>query len=179
MYELIEYENLTLTHKIIFSILIILLYLILLDINIILSILLLFSININTYENLMLVPINFIRNCINANKIIKQYKNLLTVIDNQNKIIEEKDKIIEEFEKPYYSRKMIKTRNKIINDLKIELEEKNKIINESNKCTICFNNTISHCCNPCGHTYCSDCIDKTNNCYICRAIIHNNIKLFF
>ena len=77
MYELIEYENLTLTHKIIFSILIILLYLILLDINIILSILLLFSININTYENLILVPINFIRNCINATKIIKQYKNLL------------------------------------------------------------------------------------------------------
>jgi len=172
MYELIEYENLSLTHKIIFSILIILLYLILLNINIILSILLLLILNINTYENLILVPINFIRNCINANKIIKQYKNLLSVIDNQNKIIEEKDKIIEEFEKPYYSRKMIKTRNKIINDLKIELEEKNK-------CTICFNNTISHCCNPCGHTYCSDCIDKTNNCYICRAIIHNNIKLFF
>jgi hypothetical protein len=172
MYELVEYQHLTLTHKIIFSILIILLYLILLDINIILSILLIFSININTYENLMLVPINFIRNCINANKIIKQYKNLLTVIDNQNKIIEEKDKIINEFEKPYYSRKMIIRRNKIINDLKIELEEKNK-------CTICFNNTISHCCNPCGHTYCSDCIDKTNNCYICRSIIHNNIKLFF
>jgi hypothetical protein len=172
MYELVEYQHLTLTHKIIFSILIILLYLILLDINIILSILLLFSIHNNTYENLMIFPINFIRNCINANKIIKQYKNLLTVIDNQNKIIEEKDKIINEFEKPYYSRKMIIRRNKIINDLKIELEEKNK-------CTICFNNTISHCCNPCGHTYCTDCIDKTDNCYICRAIIHNNIKLFF
>jgi hypothetical protein len=63
------------------------------------------------------------------------------------------------------------TKDKIINELKIELDDKNK-------CTICFNNTISHCCNPCGHTYCSDCIDKTNNCYICRAIIHNKIKLY-
>jgi hypothetical protein len=171
MYELVEYQHLTLTHKIILSILIILLYLILLDINIILSILLIFSIHNNTYENLMIFSINFIRNCINANKIIKQYKNLLIVIDNQNKIIEEKDKIINEFEKPYYSRKMIIRRNKIINDLKIELDEKNK-------CTICFNNTISHCCNPCGHVYCTDCIDKTNNCYICRGIIYNKLKLF-
>jgi hypothetical protein len=77
------------------------------------------------------------------------------------------------------------TKDKIINELKIELDDKNKIINdlkieleEKNKCTICFNNTISHCCNPCGHTYCSDCIDKTDNCYICRSIIHNKIKLY-
>jgi hypothetical protein len=179
MYELVEYQHLTLTHKIIFSILIILLYLILLHINIILSILLVFIIHNNTYENLMIVPINFIRNCINANKIIKQYKNLLTVIDNQNKIIEDKDKKINDFEKPFYSRKMIISRNNIINDLKIQLEEKNKIINETNKCIICLDNTISYCCVPCGHTYCYDCIDKTNNCYICRGIIRNKIKLFF
>ena len=127
----------------------------------------------------MIVPINFIRNCINANEIIKQYKNLLTVIDNQNKIIEDKDKKINDFEMPFYSRKMIINRNNIINDLKIQLEEKNKIINETNKCSICLDNTISYCCVPCGHVYCYDCIDKTNYCYICRGIIRNKIKLFF
>ena len=61
----------------------------------------------------------------------------------------------------------------------ISLKEKNKIINETNKCIICLDNTISYCCVPCGHVYCYDCIDKTNNCYICRGIIRNKIKLFF
>ena len=102
---------------------------------------------------------------ININKIIEQNKKLLYINENQNKIINDLETL-------HYSPKLLEIRNNIINELKKELEEKNK-------CSICFNNTISHCCNPCGHTYCTDCIDKTNNCYICRAIIHNNIKLFF
>ena len=80
----------------------------------------------------------------------------------------------------------LEIRQNIINALKIQLEDKNKDINvlknkndETNKCSICLDNTISHCCSPCGHVYCSDCIKKTDNCYICRGIIHNKIKLFF
>ena len=73
---------------------------------------------------------------------------------------------------------MIINRNNIINALKLQLEDKNKIINETNKCSICIDNTISYCCIPCGHTYCYDCINKTNNCYICRGNIHNKIKLY-
>ena len=102
---------------------------------------------------------------ININKIIEQNKKLLYINENQNKIINDLETL-------HYSPKLLEIRNNIINELKKELEEKNK-------CSICFNNTISHCCNPCGHTYCTDCIDKTNNCYICRGIIHNKIKLFF
>ena len=101
---------------------------------------------------------------ININKIIEQNKKLLYINENQNKIINDLETL-------HYSPKLLEIRNNIINELKKELEEKNK-------CSICFNNTISHCCNPCGHTYCSDCIDKTNNCYICRGIIHNKIKLY-
>ena len=178
MYEQIQFHNLSLTKKIISAFVIIILYLILLHINIILSILLLFIINTFTYEKIITVPINLIINCINANNIIKQYKSLLTVIYTQHKIIEDKTKIISEFEKPFYSRRMIINRNNIINDLKIKLEEKNKIINEINKCSICIDNTISHCCVPCGHTYCYDCINESNNCYICRGNIRNKIKLF-
>ena len=99
---------------------------------------------------------------ISINKIIEQNKKLLYINENQ---------IINDLETLHYSPKLLEIRNNIINELKKELEEKNK-------CTICFNNTISHCCNPCGHTYCTDCIDKTNNCYICRAIIRNKIKLY-
>ena len=36
----------------------------------------------------------------------------------------------------------------------------------------------SNCCVPCGHAYCYDCINKTSNCYICRGIIQNKIKLY-
>ena len=71
----------------------------------------------------------------------------------------------------------LEDKNKRIRDLKIKLDEKNKN-DETNKCSICLDNTISHCCVPCGHTYCSDCIKKTNNCYICRGIIQNKIKLY-
>ena len=101
---------------------------------------------------------------ININKIIEQNKKLLYINENQNKIINDLETL-------HYSPKLLEIRNNIINELKKELEEKNK-------CSICFNNTISHCCNPCGHTYCNDCINKTNNCYICRGIIHNKIKLY-
>ncbi len=83
----------------------------------------------------------------------------------------------------------LENRDKIIHKLRLQLVNKNKDIknlkiqfenneNETNKCTICLDNTISHCSVPCGHTYCYNCIDKTNNCYICRGIIRNKIKLY-
>lgn len=77
----------------------------------------------------------------------------------------------------YYSPKKQEDKDKIINDLKMQLEDKDKIINETNKCSICLDNIISNCCIPCGHTYCTSCINKTNNCYICRTIIKNKIKI--
>lgn len=78
----------------------------------------------------------------------------------------------------YYSPKKQEDKDKIINDLKMQLEDKDKIINETNKCSICLDNIISNCCIPCGHTYCTSCINKTNNCYICRTIIKNKIKIY-
>ena len=78
----------------------------------------------------------------------------------------------------YYSPKQQEDKDKIINDLKMQLEDKDKIINETNKCSICLDNIISNCCIPCGHTYCTSCINKTNNCYICRTIIKNKIKIY-
>jgi hypothetical protein len=90
--------------------------------------------------------------------------------------LDDKNKIIDD----------LKIKNKIIDDLKMQLDDKNKIIddlkiknNEINKCSICLDNPISYCCIPCGHTYCTDCINKTNNCYICRGIISNKLKLYF
>ena len=237
MYELVEYQHLTLTHKIISSIFasiyislrfgIILFKLALysycflyiaLPINIIIFILKIinkliretfrdFILNnddyvyiydniitdtLNSYIIIVLIIINIIINSFNGiksmisninninniNKIIDQNKKLLYINENQNKIINDLETI-------HYSPKLLEIRQNIINALKIQLEDKNKIINdltiknnETNKCSICLDNTISYCCSPCGHTYCSDCIKKTNNCYICRGIIHNKIKIY-
>ena len=116
-------------------------------------------------------------------KIIHDLK--IKIADNESHFIlelEEKNKIIhnltnENKDINYIYNDMLSINNNNINNIKIQLDEKN-INNETNKCTICLDNTISHCCAPCGHVYCYDCIDKTNYCYICRGIIHNTIKLY-
>ena len=198
-----EFDNYCLSDKIIASIIIIILNIILIPINIIITILLILN-RIFSYQNiksigyllsaliyfsiisiyftiLTIPPINIIKivqindkiSCLN-----KENERLLSLITEQNKMIEDKNLIITELEMHYYSPRLLEIRQNIINALKLQLEDKTKIIDETNKCSICFNNTISHCCVPCGHTYCNKCINKTNNCYICRGIIRNKIKLF-
>jgi hypothetical protein len=66
----------------------------------------------------------------------------------------------------------LNTQNKIIKDLKSD-------VNDFNKCSICYENKLSICLNPCGHCYCDKCIKYTDNCFICRTNIINKIKLFF
>ena len=153
------------------------------SIGYLLSALIYFSIISIYFTILTIPPINIIK-IIHSNQKIaylnKENKRLLSLITEQNKTIEDKNLIITELEMHYYSPRLLEIRQNIINALKIQLEDKIKIIeNLSNKCTICYNTTITHCCVPCGHTYCYDCINKTNNCYICRGIIRNKIKLFF
>ena len=153
------------------------------SIGYLLSALIYFSIISIYFTILTIPPINIIK-IIHSNQKIaylnKENKRLLSLITEQNKTIEDKNLIITELEMHYYSPRLLEIRQNIINALKIQLEDKIKIIeNLTNKCTICYNSTINHCCVPCGHTYCYDCINKTNNCYICRGIIRNKIKLFF
>ena len=91
-------------------------------------------------------------------------------LKNKNKIIY--DLTIENKDINFIYKIQLEDKNKDINILKIKLE------NKINKCSICLDNTISHCCVPCGHAYCYDCINKTSNCYICRGIIQNKNKLY-
>ena len=153
------------------------------SIGYLLSALIYFSIISIYFTILTIPPINIIKIVQSNDKISclnKENERLLSLITEQNKTIEDKNLIITELEMHYYSPRLLEIRQNIINALKIQLEDKIKIIeNLSNKCTICYNTTITHCCVPCGHTYCYDCINKTNNCYICRGIIRNKIKLFF
>jgi RNase P/RNase MRP subunit POP5 len=50
--------------------------------------------------------------------------------------------------------------------------------NNKNKCLICFENDISRCCVPCGHTYCNKCIANTNTCHMCRTYIEQTINIY-
>ena len=105
-------------------------------------------------------------------------------LENKNKIIY--DLTIENKDINFIYKIQLEDKNKIIHEQQLTLLNKNKDINilkiklenKINKCSICLDNTISHCCVPCGHAYCYDCINKTNNCYICRGIIQNKIKLY-
>lgn len=50
---------------------------------------------------------------------------------------------------------------------------------KQNMCNVCVTNQINICLNPCGHTFCSVCVDKMNNsCAMCRKYIQNKIKIF-
>jgi|688.fasta_scaffold02753_9 hypothetical protein len=83
-------------------------------------------------------------------------------------------------------------KKEIIKELKSDLEQKEDIIylkdeklkelksnlNDLNKCSVCFENKLSVCLNPCGHCYCDICIKNATNCFICRTNIINKIKLF-
>jgi hypothetical protein len=48
------------------------------------------------------------------------------------------------------------------------------------QCAICLSEPVSYAIVPCGHTFCPNCSKKQNsNCYICRGIIRERIKLYF
>lgn len=57
---------------------------------------------------------------------------------------------------------------------------KSRIKKENSKfeCNICFENDIEYVCIPCGHTFCSKCLNGME-CYICRSPIQSKIKLYF
>ena len=46
-------------------------------------------------------------------------------------------------------------------------------------CSICCDNKISNCLNPCGHTFCTGCINKmTSRCFICSSIYKDKVQIF-
>lgn len=45
-------------------------------------------------------------------------------------------------------------------------------------CQICLESKITTCCNPCGHCFCSTCINQISRCALCRSTISTKVKLF-
>lgn len=85
----------------------------------------------------------------------------------------------------------IKQLNNILNPLNDALEAVQKnvedILEESQKniighiCGICLSSMESNifAIVPCGHTYCSDCINKLRTCGVCRGPINMKLQLYF
>lgn len=48
-----------------------------------------------------------------------------------------------------------------------------------NVCNVCVTNKIDICINPCGHTFCSSCVEKMySKCGMCRGEIKTKIKMY-
>lgn len=58
-------------------------------------------------------------------------------------------------------------------------ENEMNVSSQINICDICNTNKINICLNPCGHTFCNECIDKMNQkCGFCRNRFQSKIKIF-
>jgi len=115
---------------------------------------------------------------------ITNIKNKLIISDNI--LLQNENKInIEEFEKNIddkifeLNNKLNNNRNKILDFKKLIL----KCIGDEkfsyNMCNICVKNKINKCINPCGHTFCSSCLEKMGSkCGMCRSKIQSSIKMY-
>jgi hypothetical protein len=101
---------------------------------------------------------------------------------DSNEIINIKNFINNIDVKIYELEELIKLNNNKIRSFKklvskcISDEEK---IKKKNACSVCVTKKINICLNPCGHTFCSNCIEKMNhNCAMCRQPFISKIKMF-
>ena len=47
-------------------------------------------------------------------------------------------------------------------------------------CSICIQEQVVYCMNPCGHTYCQTCSHRQSGpCFFCRTPVRDKVKIFF
>lgn len=57
--------------------------------------------------------------------------------------------------------------------------ETDKIIFGKYKCTVCYENEVTHCLMPCGHTFCDACSKKLQKkCFACNGEVKTVTKMF-
>jgi hypothetical protein len=140
--------------------------------------------NISTTESM----VEFIEKIPDEQKNQENIKNIIEQMNILTKTIMDNKKIkqIREnyLEKRKETEKMIQFIKKINN------------LNQTNICSLCFSNTVDHFLDPCGHTFCKDCIkthigrdqeidlyeiDRIDNsqCCFCRQRIKTVRQLYF
>ena len=135
-----------------------------------------------TKENIQKInsSIEFIKNC---NKEYESDEKVKTIIDSlveYIKVVDENDKLKEYKELYIQKRKLFNKHLYLINTI--------NNWNITAICPICITDKIDSYCNPCGHTACRKCLDKSSNivnnvnhnkCPICREHIMDIRKLYF
>jgi len=60
----------------------------------------------------------------------------------------------------------------------ISCDTNKKILSKYN-CTICYENEVTMCIQPCGHTFCVSCTEKiTNRCFVCSGSVSSKFKMY-
>ena len=134
------------------------------------------------------------------NDLVKKAKQIYDDLSTKIQITDIKNKLI------ISTDILLQTENKInIEQFEVDIDEKinnlnNKLSNNNiklsdfkklvlicmgdekidyNLCNVCFANKINICINPCGHTFCSSCIEKMGlKCGMCRGKIAAKIKMY-
>ena len=108
------------------------------------------------------------------------------LIISQNILLQHENKLnIENFEESIdekiyeLNNKFMHNNNKLSDFKKLVLK---CMVNENinyNICNVCVTNKINICINPCGHTFCSVCVEKMGiKCGMCRGKIETKIKMY-
>jgi uncharacterized protein YoxC len=133
-------------------------------------------------------------------KNIEQINSSIAYMKTMNELYD-KDKSIKDIVDKMNEYNQIIKENDILRSVKNDYIQKRKQLNKhlyliqcingfniSATCPICMTNTIDSYCNPCGHTYCGECLQKNSNivnnvnnnkCLICREYIMDIRKLYF
>ena len=115
-------------------------------------------------------------------KIIKKSEKLKFIKNNNldliNALISLKTEKINTMTEKLNEVFIILQKKNILNNIIKIIEDKSDNINIL--CTICDNDNIKYCMNPCGHLFCDNCSLRiiNNKCHICRSNIINQIKMY-
>ena len=135
-----------------------------------------------TQENIQKInnSIQLIKTCSKEYDSDSNTKSIIDSLKDYIKSINENDKI-KEYKREYIQkRKLLNKHIHLINSI--------NNWNTSAICPICITDKVDSYCNPCGHTSCRKCLDKTSNivnnvnhnkCPICREHIMDIRKLYF
>ena len=135
-----------------------------------------------TQENIQKInnSIQLIKTCSKEYDSDSSTKNIIDSLKDYIKTINENDKLSVIKEEYIQKRKLLNKHIYLINTI--------NSYNTSAICPICITDKIDSYCNPCGHTACRKCLDKSSNiinnvnhnkCPICREHVMDIRKLYF
>ena len=128
-----------------------------------------------------------------ANEIYNTLSNKIQITDIENKLIISQNVLltnenkvnISDFERSINDKitelndKLASNNSRLSDFKKLVLKCMGNEKIEYNICNVCVTNKINICINPCGHTFCSVCVEKMNSkCGMCRGKIDAKIKMY-